>query len=107
MFFTVKKDEVGAVNLFKKNCTYHGLDVHLSLNALNALKAVVDATARNEEIVIGERDTHTLERRGLIRVTPDTSVVLTQLGLLVVALAEAAALITIKHSREKIDGQIK
>lgn len=97
MFFVAKKEEAGAVALFKKNCTYHGLDVHLSLKALTALKQAVDAGTKGDEVEINERDTHTLWRRGLIRVHGDGEVIVTQLGLLVVALAEAGGLITLKR----------
>jgi hypothetical protein len=102
MFFTAKPAETLAVSQFKKTCTYHGLDVHVSLNALLALKSVVDAGVKGDPAVISERHTYTLQRRGLVRLSGDGEVIITQLGLLVIALAEAGDLITIRHSKEKV-----
>ena len=59
LYFAAKKEEVGAVKLFRKNCTYHGLDVHLSLNAMLALKLVVESNLQNVTAGINDRDTHT------------------------------------------------
>ena len=101
MFFNAKKDETGAVVLFKHNCTYHGLDVHLSKKALTALKVVLDANAKNVSPEINERDQHTLWRRGMVRVTPDGEVLATQIGLLTAALAEAGGLIVVGRSTTK------
>lgn len=103
MFFTAKPSEAGAVQQFAKSCTYHGLDVHVSLHALNALKSVVDAGVKGEPAVVSERNTFTLARRGLVRVGADGEVIITQLGLYVIALAEAGGLITIRHSKEKVN----
>jgi hypothetical protein len=102
MFFVANKEEAGANALFKKNCTYHGLDVHLSLKALTALKATIDAKNKGEPADISERDTYTLGRRGLVRVTNDGEVLITNLGLLVAALAEAGGLIVLRQpAKEK------
>jgi hypothetical protein len=103
MFFNAKPTEEVAVAQFKKTCTYHGLDVHVSLNALKALKAIVDAGVKGDEPEINHRDVFTLSRRGLIRIAGDQELIITQLGLLVVALAEAGGLIIIKHSKEKVN----
>jgi hypothetical protein len=102
MFFTAKPAEAVAVTQFRKTCTYHGLDVHVSLNALTALKSVVDAGVKGDPADISERNTYTLQRRGLVRIGGDGEVIITQLGLLVIALAEAGDLITIRHSKEKV-----
>lgn len=103
VFFNIKKDEAGAVALFKKNCTYHGLEIKLSLKALTALKAAVDAQAKGEIAEMNERDIVTLGRRGLVRTTGDGETVMTQLGLLVAALAEAGGLISFaKTTKDKV-----
>lgn len=96
MFFEVKREEVGAVSQFRKTCVTHGLDIKLSLKALNALKHAVEAHTLGDVPDIGDRDLHTLGRRGLVRVTSDGEPIITQLGLLVAALAEAGNLITLK-----------
>jgi hypothetical protein len=102
VFFNAKREEAGAVNQFRKNCTYHGLDVHLSLKALNALKHVIDAKLAGNPADINERDQHTLGRRGLVQVTNDGEVIVTELGLLVAALAEAGSLVTFRaKTKEK------
>jgi hypothetical protein len=97
-FFVARKEEIGAIKQFKKTCTYHGLDVQLSLKALTALKFAVEATLRKEAVDIGDRDSHTLSRRGLIRVTSDGETKVTELGLLVIALADAGGLVVTKGS---------
>jgi hypothetical protein len=102
MLFNMKKDEAGAVTQFKKTCTYHGLSVELSLNSLTALKEVINSTVRGEPAVIGARAEYTLARRGLIRILGDGELVVTELGILVGALAEAGGLLTFKSvSKEK------
>jgi hypothetical protein len=95
MFFTVKREEAGALTLFRKHCTYHGLDIHLSMHSLTGLKVVCEGGNVTSDM-IGERVAYTLHRRGLVRYTTDGEVVPTETGLLVAALAEAANLITIK-----------
>lgn len=102
MFFVARKNEVGAVALFQKNCTYHGLEITLSLKALTTLKGLAEATANNTEYDVNERDAHTLGRRGLIRFSESGEAILTQLGILVLALAEAGGLVTIKASKDKV-----
>jgi len=92
-FFVAKKEEAAAIGNFKRTCSYHGLSVRVSLGALTALKNVVEAKLKGEPADIGERDTYTLGRRGLIRVAGDDEVIITELGLLVIALAEAGGLI--------------
>lgn len=99
MFFNFKKEEVGAVNRFKKSCTFHGLSVKVSQIALEALKQAVIAKNKKEEVVMTERDVQTLARRGLVRVTDKDEIVITELGLLVIALAEAGDLITIRSPK--------
>jgi len=99
MFFTAKKEEAHAISCFKRTCTYHGLTVHVSLLALMSLKQVVEAKLKGESVDIGVRDLYTLSRRGLIRVVGDGDVVVTELGLLVIALAEAGGLVITKHAR--------
>ena len=99
LYFAAKKEEVGAVKLFRKNCTYHGLDVHLSLNAMLALKLVVESNLQNVTAGINDRDTNTLQRRGLVRITGEGEVRVTEMGLLVVALGEAADLISVKGTK--------
>jgi len=95
MFFNAKKDETGAVSLFRHNCTYHGLDVHLSKKALASLKIVLAANTKSITAVITDRDLYTLSRRGMVRVTQDGEVLATQIGLLTAALAEAGGLIVV------------
>lgn len=102
MFFVPRKNEAGAIALFQKNCTYHGLEITLSLKALTTLKGLAEATANNNEYELNERDSHTLGRRGLVRFTEKGEPLLTQLGILVLALAEAGALITIKATQDKV-----
>ena len=92
MYFTFKKDETSAVKNFQKTCTYHGLDVHLSQSALHSLKLI----AEGGEQEITNRQEFTLQRLGLIRTTPDGAMIITELGLLVVALGEAGGLISLK-----------
>ena len=99
MFFNFKKEELGAVNRFKKSCTFHGLSIKVSQIALDALKAAVVAKNKKEEIVLNERDTSTLSRRGLVRVSDSDEIIVTELGLLVIALAEAGDLITIRSPK--------
>ena len=101
MFFQAKREEAGAVSQFKQNCTYHGLTVRLSVKALTALKTVITAGLKGEEADIGERDMYVLARRGMIRVARDGAVTATQIGLLVIALAEAGDLVTIRTAKEK------
>ena len=96
MFFNFKKEETGAINRFRKSCTFHGLSIKVSLTALTALKAAVLTKAKKEEIVMNERDAQTLSRRGLIRVSDSDEIIVTELGLLVIALAEAGDLITLR-----------
>lgn len=98
MFFNFKKEESGAVNRFRKSCTTHGLSVRVSITGLTALKAAVLAKTKKEEVVMNERDTHTLVRRGLVRVTDRDEIIVTELGLLVIALAEAGDLLTLRGS---------
>jgi hypothetical protein len=99
MFFTAKKEEAGAISLFKKSCTYHGLEITVSIRALAALKHVVEAKLTGEPADITDREFHTLHRRGLVRLSQDGEQIVTELGLLVAALAEAGNLITIKGSK--------
>lgn len=100
MFFTAKKDESQAIGLFKKNCTYHGLDVHVSLGALQALKTCAEAKLAGVPPDIDSRKEQVLIRRGLIRyATADGELAITELGLLVVALGEAGGLVTLKGSK--------
>jgi hypothetical protein len=99
MFFVAKKEEAQAINQFKKTCTYHGLTVRVSLHALTALKQVVEAKLKGEPADVGERDIYTLGRRGLVRTTGDGEIVVTELGLLVTALAEAGGLIITKSKK--------
>ena len=100
MFFTVRKEEAQAISLFKKNCTYHGLEVQLSLRALHALKSAAEAKLAGTMPDIHQRDEQTLMRRGLIRyATADGEIAITELGLLVVALGEAGGLISLKGSK--------
>lgn len=98
-FFVAKKEETAAIHNFRNTCTYHGLSVRVSLNALTALKHVVEAKLKGEPADVGERDTYTLGRRGLIRVTGDGEVVITELGLLVITLAEAGGLVITKAKK--------
>ena len=95
MYFTYKKDESSAVKNFQKTCTYHGLDVHLSQSALHSLKLI----AEGGECEITTQQEYTLHRRGLIRNTPDGTMIITELGLLVVALGEAGGLISLKAKK--------
>lgn len=99
MFFNLKKEEVGAINRFKQTCTYHGLRIYVSQPTLNALKSVVMAKNRKEDVILGERETHVLSRRGLVRVTDSDEIIITELGLLVIALAEAGDLIALRSSK--------
>ena len=99
MFFTIKREEAGALTLFRKHCTYHGLQITLSMHSLVGLKAVCEGSDVTPDL-IGERVSYTLHRRGLVRYTNDGRVVATETGLLVAALAEAANLITIKGAKE-------
>lgn len=101
MFFTAKKEEASAVTQFKHSCTYRGLAVRLSLRALNGLKAVALAEQKGEEPVLLESVTYVLHRRGMIRIAPDGEVILTQIGILALALAEAGDLITLRAVKEK------
>lgn len=108
MFFTVKKEETGAINLFRKNCTYHGLEIKLSLKALAALKLAVDAQFKGEPPAMNERDLHTLSRRGFIREEPDGLIIVTQAGLHIAALAEAGLLISFtKATKERVNVEAK
>lgn len=92
MYFTFKKDEISAIKAFQKTCTYHGLDICLSQSALHSLKLI----AEGGEQEITNRQEFTLQRRGLIRNTPDGAMIITETGLLVLALGEAGGLISIK-----------
>lgn len=96
MFFNAKREEAQAITQFRKVCTYHGLNVHVSLHALNALKEVITAEQKGEEADITERSLNVLTRRGFVRTLGDDSLVVTQLGLLIIALAEAGDLVTIR-----------
>jgi hypothetical protein len=95
MFFNAKKEESSANALFRKHCTYHGLSIQLSLHSLAGLKTIAENKEATEDM-IGERVTYVLHRRGFVRRTADDAIVLTEAGLLVLALAEAGNLITIK-----------
>ena len=100
-FFAARKEETQAIGQFKKTCTYHGLTVRVSLAALTALKHVVEAKLKGEPADINDRDTHTLWRRGLVRVSGDGEVIVTEIGLLVIALAEAGNLIITTRPKVK------
>lgn len=102
MFFTPKKDEYNAQQLFRKNCVSRGLTIHLSTVALEALKRVAEATVAEDDTEISERDVHTLGRRGLIRTMPNGTIVMTQMGLLVLALAEAGGLVTVRSKSGRV-----
>lgn len=95
MFFNSKREEASANTLFRKHCTYHGLSIQLSLHSIAGLKAVAENKNVTEDM-IGERVTYVLTRRGLIRRTPDDEIVLTENGILILALAESGQLVTIK-----------
>jgi hypothetical protein len=100
MFFVAKKEESQAINLFKKNCTYHGLEVQLSLRALNALKTAAEAKLAGVPPDIDSRNENTLMRRGLVRyATADGELIITELGILVIALAEAGGLVSLKGAK--------
>lgn len=99
MFFNAKKEEAGAINRFKQTCTYHGLRIYVSQPTLTALKAVVMAKNRKEDVILNERETHVLARRGLVRVTDSDEILITELGLLVIALAEAGDLVTLRSPK--------
>lgn len=95
MFFKAKREDASASALFRKHCTYHGLNIQLSLHSIAGLKTIAENNEATEDM-IGERVTYVLQRRGFIRRTPNDSIVLTEHGLLVLALAEAGNLVTIK-----------
>lgn len=95
MFFVNKREEAGALSLFRKHCTRHGLQIDLSLHSLTGLKVICEQQEVTSDL-IGERVAYTLHRRGLIRYDNTGKIVLTETGGYVVALAEAANLITIK-----------
>lgn len=99
MFFNLKKDEVSAINRFKQTCTYHGLRLYISQTTLNALKSVVLAKNRKDDVILDERTTHILSRRGLVRITNTDEILITELGLLIIALAEAGELITLRGDK--------
>jgi preprotein translocase subunit Sec61beta len=98
MLFTAKREEAGALSLFRKHCTYHGLQIALSMHSLAGLKAICEGNNVTSDM-IGERVAYTLHRRGLIRYSNDGEIKVTETGLLVAALAEAANLVTIKGTR--------
>lgn len=103
MFFIPKKEEANATGMFRRSCTYNGLNVSLSKKALEALKSVITASSKNKEVELGQQDLNVLCRRGLVRVTHNGEILSTQLGLLVLALAEAAGLITSGSSVKKVE----
>jgi hypothetical protein len=96
MFFTYKKEETGAIKHFQATCTRHGLSIHLSDHSLQALAKVINGG----EIDITDRQQFALQRKGMIRCTPDGEMIVTELGLLTVALGEAGGLISLKTPKK-------
>lgn len=95
MLFTPKREEANSLALFKRNCTYHGLNISVSMHVLSALKVICEHDNATMDLV-GERMAHVLVRRGFARYGNDTQLIVTQAGLLLAALAEAGQLITVK-----------
>lgn len=96
MYFTFKKEETGAIKKFQETCTRHGLSIHLSSHSLQALAKVV----QGGEVDITDRQQFALQRKGLIRCTPDGEMIVTELGLLTVALGEAGGLVSLKAPKK-------
>jgi hypothetical protein len=101
MFFNAKREEAGAISQFRRNCVRTGMTIELSERALNTLRRVVEAQATEEDVDITDQDAGVLLRRGFIRASSNFYVV-TELGLLMVAFAEAAGLISLKGNAKAI-----
>jgi hypothetical protein len=99
-FYTLRKEEMGAVNSFRESCVKDKLEVVVSRRAVGQLHKLVKSKAQR----LSARDmagaTMTLARRGLIREEEDGMWVVTELGLLSLAFAEAGGLLDAKQLRE-------
>jgi hypothetical protein len=96
VYFTYKKEETGAIKQFQNTCTRHGLSIHLSDHSLNALARVI----QGGEIIITTQQQYVLVRKGMIRLTSDGEMIVTELGLLTIAMGEAGGLVSLKTPKK-------
>lgn len=93
-FFNQRKEEVAALNSFRETCVKDRLEIVVSKRAIGALHRIVSTKQkRMTSANIGTSAVLALSRRGLIREEADGLWVVTELGLLALACAEAGGLL--------------
>lgn len=95
MYFNAKREEGGAIKAFQLSTVASGLRLYISNKSLQALRSIVEAKVNETEPNVSEHDATILIRRGLIRYAAE-GYVITEIGLLVIALGEAGGLVSIK-----------
>lgn len=93
-FFNLRREETTALNSFRETCVKDRLEIVVSQRAIKALhKVVTTKQKRLAAAAIGTSAVLALSRRGFIREEADGLWVATELGLLVLAYAEAGGLL--------------
>ena len=100
-YFNQRKEETTALNSFRESCIKDKLEVVVSQRALKALHKVVSTKQKRAlASAIGTSAVLALSRRGLIREESDGQWVVTELGLLALAFAEAGGLLEDRSIKE-------
>ena len=100
-FFSYRKEETTALNSFRETCIKDRLEIIVSKRAIASLhKVILTKQKRMASAAIGTSAVLALSRRGLIREEADGQWVVTELGLLALAYAEAGGLLEDRRVKE-------